>query len=195
MVNAICVVASAVRNRVAVRVPSTRPPGPPNERATVVRTQCTAGNRPNRAAVPRLTPSVNTSSAPLISNVVRTAGAAGRAVERICSVVRAASSPPTPPAIPRRQASIRRIRTTPPAEDPSDRRTAISGTRSAPRASIRFARFAQAMSSTSPVTPMARAKIGRPSARLRASAVREPSSTVSRRSRNCARALASSAGP
>ena len=45
------------------------------------------------------------------------------------------------------------------------------------------------------VTAMASAKIGRPSARLRASAAREPSSTMSRRLRNCVCALASSAGP
>ena len=150
--SAICAVASTIRNRLAPRAPDGWPAWFFKVDTRSGRVLCSAGKRPNSRPVPMVSPPAKSSAGGLIENAIVCAASAGISDMMRRSVQCATSSPASPPNAASSSDSISScpIRRARPA--PSDRRMAISLARAADRASSRLAMFAQAISSTNPVT-------------------------------------------
>ena len=130
-------------------------PGPPSLRPStrLVRVACSAGTRPNSTVVSAVSAAAKPSTARSSRTSARWRIDSGAAASSRSSDQMESSTPQTVPASASNALSVRSWRTSRDRGAPSAVRTAISLLRAAPRASIRFATFAQAMSRTSRTAP------------------------------------------
>jgi hypothetical protein len=150
--SAICAVTSAVRSRAAARGPDGCPVCPLRADTRSGLVLASAGSRPNARPVIIEITAANTSTGELMSGVNDLAASRGSMAEIPDSVHVATSRPAAPPIRARMPASSSNWPTSCHRPAPSDRRTAISVDRAAPRARSRLAMLTQAIRSTMAVT-------------------------------------------
>ena len=113
-----------------------------------------AGINPNRMPVSRLAASVNQNTVASMRISFRRGISAGASAASWIVAQRPSNPPAIPPAAANSMLSASNCRTRRPRAAPSAARNAISLVRPAARASIRFATFTHAMSSTKPAAPI-----------------------------------------
>ena len=150
--------ASATSPTTSALVRRRRPPAAPGEVSLSdsrrsIDDPWSAGSKPNSTPVKSETSSVNASTWPS-TLTSRMRGSSSWPSELSASVAQKASKrPAAPPSAASRTLSVRSWRRMRPRLAPSAARMAISRRRAAARTNKRFARFAQAMSSTNPTAP------------------------------------------
>jgi hypothetical protein len=149
--SAICAVTSDSRKRDAAREPVSCPVFARMVETRSGRVLWSAGNMPKSSPVPIASAAAKSTTAGCSSSCRVVTACAGRMEPISASVHRATSRLAIPPSSASRTDSVRSCASTWRRLAPSERRTAISIPRPAPRASSRLAMLAQAMSRTRPV--------------------------------------------
>jgi hypothetical protein len=151
--SAICAVASDVLNRAAARAPEGWPDWPFMMLWRSGRLLCSAGKIPKSRPVAMVTAAAKSRTVVSSRTGIVAAGSGGNMAAMPRSVQLATTRPAIPPKSASKTDSVRSCAMSLHRLAPIDRRMAISPARAAARASSRFAMLAQAMSSTSAVTP------------------------------------------